>query len=125
MFKKSREKSEMSELVFVSVQLREVIAPTGSVKDRIRTAARRLHWSHSRTASLWYADERASVKPRELREIEHASGVRYAKDELRTVDQMLARADALLDGPEADIHRPFVAAFRAFISALDRPGAGE
>ena len=121
MSKNPLEKSKMSELVFISLQLREVIAPRGSVKERIRTAARRLHWSYSRTFSLWYADERASVKPRELREIEQLSGTRYAQDELRTVDDMLARADALLDGPEADFHRPFVAAFRAFVSALDRP----
>jgi hypothetical protein len=123
MFKKAREKSKMSELAFVSMQMREVIAPKGSVKERIRTAARRLHWTHCRTTSLWYADERASVKPSELREIEQASGVRYAQDEIRTVNEMLARADALLDGPDADFHRPFVAAFRAFVSALDRPRA--
>ena len=122
MFKKTREKSKMSELAFVSCQMREVIAPKGSVKERIRTAARRLQWSHTRTMSLWYADPRASVKPSELREVEQLSGIRYAQDELRTVDEMLARADALLDGPEADFHRPFVAAFRAFVSALDRPG---
>lgn len=120
MYKKTRENSKMSELAFVSLQMREVIAPNGSVKERIRTAARRLRWSHSRTTTLWYADQRASVKPIELREIEQATGIRYAKDELRTVDEMLAKADALLDGNDADFHRPFVAAFRAFIGALDR-----
>jgi hypothetical protein len=125
MFKKTREKSKMSELAFVSCQMREIIAPKGSVKERIRTAARRLRWSHTRTMSLWYADPRASVKPSELREVEQLSGIRYAQDELRTVNEMLARADALLDGPNADFHRPFVAAFRAFIGALDRPGTGD
>lgn len=82
--------------------------------------ARRLRWSASRTKDVWYADPRVSLKATELRQIEEAAGVRYGKQELAEVDALIARAEALLHGSDEDFHRPFVAALRAFIGALDR-----
>lgn len=122
MFNKSSEKSEVSELVWASEQMRERIAPRGSVKERIRSAARALGWSYSRTRTLWYADERASIKPRELRAIETVADIHYGREELRSIDQLIANADALLMGSDPDFVGAFVAAFRAMAGALDRTG---
>ena len=124
MSEKRLEKSEMSTVEFVSNQLRANVSPpsrAGSIGARIRMAARDLGWSYSRTKDLWYADPRVSVSGAELREIEIATGVEYGRKQVNEIDKILARADALLDGPDADFHRPFVAAFRAFVSALSGP----
>jgi hypothetical protein len=124
----SSEKSEMSELAFASDALRKRIAPPGrasSVGERIRAAALDLRWTFSRTRDVLYADPRVSLKPRELRDIEGVAGVRYGREELRTVDQLIANADALLVGHEADFYRPFVAAFRAMAGAFDRARTGK
>lgn len=64
-----------------------------------------------------------SLKPRELRKIEELAGVRYGREELRTIDDLIATADALLDGPNEDFYRPFVTAFRAMAGAFDRARA--
>ena len=119
---KSSEKSEMSELAWASERLQEDIAPRGSVKERIRDAARTLGWKHSRARTIWYADERASIKPKELRRIEEITGVEYGRNERAEVDRLIAKADALLMGNDPDFHGPFVAAVRAFFGALDRTG---
>lgn len=63
------EKSEVPELSWASDRLRKDIAPHGGVKERIRDAAVALGWKYSRARTIWYADERASVKPKELRRI--------------------------------------------------------
>jgi len=117
------EKSEMSSVEFSSAALKRYVAPKGSgqnVKDRIRVAARRLGWSFSRTKDVWYADPRVSISAEELRAIEETAGIKYGRIEVRTIDELIAKADALLDGPEADFYRPLVDGFRAFIRALDR-----
>lgn len=121
MSEKASEKSKMSELVFASRMMREVIAPpgiAGSKGERIRAAARCLHWKYSRALTVWYADERVSLKPHELRGIEEASGVRYGKQEISEIDQLISQADALLEGQDAAVHSAFAAAVRAFASAL-------
>jgi hypothetical protein len=102
--------------------MRDHIAPPqlGSVKARIRHAAYKLGWTHTRTKDAWYADPRISISGEELTRVETISGLEYARKELRSVEDLISRADALLDGPHADFHRPFVTAFRAFIGALDR-----
>lgn len=115
------EKSEMSSVEFSSIALKRYVAPKGSgqnVKDRIRVAARKLGWSFSRTKDVWYADPRVSISAEELRVIEETAGVKYGRAQVRSIDELIAKADALLDGPNADYHRPFVDAFRAFIGAL-------
>ncbi|MFB9952062.1 hypothetical protein ACFFP0_24705 [Rhizobium puerariae] len=127
MSEKASEKSEMSSVDFASTALKRHIAPRScgeSVKDRIRVAAARLNWSFTRTKDVWYADPRVSISAEELRAIEEKAGVKFGRAQIRSIDELIARADALLDGPEADFHRPFVAAFRSFIVALgieDRP----
>ncbi len=123
MSEKSSENAEMSELAWAQGVLQKRIAPLGSekfVETRIRNAARKLGWKFSRARTVWYQDERASIKPHELRRIEELTGLKYGQQELRSVEDLIANADALLAGNDPDFHRPFVAAFRAFVGALDR-----
>jgi len=123
MSNKPSEKSEMSELVWAQERLQQDVAPFGSVKERVRDAARKLGWKHSRTRTLWYADMRASIKPKELRRIEEVTGVTYGKQELRSVEALIGTADAIASLHEDEsVYSAFAAAFRAFIGALDRTG---
>ena len=46
--------------------LQQIAGPAGLVKGRIRTAAKTLGWSYSRTKDLWYADPRTRVDPPEI-----------------------------------------------------------
>jgi hypothetical protein len=119
------EKSEMSSVEFVQDALRNHVAPPsiGSVKARMRHASRRLGWSANRVKDAWYADPRISVGADEVRKIEETTGLRYGREELRSIEELINRADALLDSPEADFHRPFVDAFRAMARAFNRPRA--
>lgn len=113
----------MSSVDFASYALRHYVAPAESgdnIKDRIRVAARRLGWNFTRAKDVWYADPRISISVDEMRAIEELTGVSYGREEMRSVEDLISKADALLDGPDADFHRPFVAAFRAFVRALDR-----
>lgn len=122
--KKILENSKMSELVFASRMMRDVIAPPGSAdskSERIRRAARLLKWKYSRAFSVWYGDERVSIKPHELRQIEETSGVEYARKEVHANDEIIERASAIL-GEAADKDSPFVVALRSLISAFDRAG---
>ncbi len=119
-------KSEMSDLTWAQERLQLNIAPKGAaqfVETRIGIAARALGWKHSRAKSVWYADERTSIKPSELRRIEEVTGIAYGRRELRSVEALIARADTLA-ATEADegVYSAFAAAFRAFIGALDRSG---
>lgn len=116
----------MSSVEFVSDALRRSNAPPtlGNVKARIRHASRSLGWKHSRTKDAWYADPRIAFRHEEIRRVEEIAGVRYGRQELKEIDRLISRADALLEGADEDFHRPFVAALRAFFGALDRPGTG-
>lgn len=124
MSEKPSEKSEMSSVEFVSDALRRRVAPpsVGAVKARIRHAARQLGWSYSRTKDAWYADPRIAIRHEEMRRVEEVAGVSHGRAELKEIDRFIARADALLEGTDADFHRPFVAALRALFGAVDRPG---
>ncbi|MFC6487335.1 hypothetical protein [Nitratireductor sp. GCM10026969] len=118
----------MSELVFASKTMQEVIAPPGaapSISARIREAARKLRWTYWRAHSVWYADPRVSIKPRELRKIEEISGVRYGQEEAEEIDQLIARADEFLARRDPHPDSALAAALRAFIGALDRAGNQE
>ena len=109
------EKSEMSCVEFTQAALRQHIAPPsiGSVKTRIRHASRRLGWSHSRTKDAWYADPRISISADEIRAVEEQTGLRYARQEMRTNDELIASMSALLAGNEADFYSAFVTALRS------------
>ncbi|TRD03928.1 hypothetical protein FJV76_14375 [Mesorhizobium sp. WSM4303] len=116
MSEKQSENSEMSELVFASRMMQTRIAPPGSAGskgERLRNAALTLRWKHSRARGVWYAEPGVSIKPRELRQIEELTGVEYAQKELRTNDELIAHASALLVGHEADFYSAFVAALRS------------
>ncbi len=115
----------MTELAFASTAMRERIAPVGSaqyVETRIRNAATALRWRYTRARDIWYADPRVSLKPRELRDIETVAGIEYGRQELRSVEALIARADTL-SAAEADegVYSAFAAAFRAFMGALAGP----
>lgn len=117
---KASEKSNMSSVEFTQSALRNHIAPpsVGSVRARLRHATRCLGWEPNRVRDCWYADPRISIRADEIRKIEEITGLRYARKELSEIEEYIARADALLVGPEADFYRPFVDAFRAFHRAL-------
>jgi hypothetical protein len=128
MSEKSSEKSEMSTVEFVQDSLRKRVAPVGSaqsVKARVGLAARRLGWSYSRTKDAWYAARGVSINGNELHEIEEYTGVRYGRQEVREIDEIIARAGAFLDGPDADFYRPFITALREMVRAVDRTRIGE
>ena len=111
----------MSELAWSSHMMRTRIAPPGSAGskgERIRAAAASLHWKYSRAFSVWYGDERVSIKPRELRQIEELTGVRYGQQEIAEVDELISRAGALLNSQDSDFHSAFVAAVRAIARSV-------
>lgn len=118
------EKSEMSSVEFVQFALRERVAPPslGSVKARVRHASRSLGWSANRTKDAWYADPRISISADEIRDIEDRTGLRYGRTELRTNDDLIARAEALMAGNEADFYSAFLAALRALARPHNRAG---
>jgi len=124
MSEKADREIRMSSTEYVQTALQSRIAPTsiGSVKARIRHASRKLGWSHSRTKDAWYGDPRIALRAEELRDVEQHTGLRYGREELRSVEQLINQADALLDGPEADFYRPFFTALRAVARIADRAG---
>lgn len=114
------EKSKMSSVEFAQYALRNHIAPpaTGSVKTRLRIAARRLGWTANRTRDAWYADARISISADEIRELEEKTGLRYGREELRTNQDLIDTATSLMAGVDPDFHGPFIAAIRALAGAL-------
>ena len=125
MSEKSEKRSEFSEMhsvEFVQYALRERVAPPsiGSVKARLRYASRALGWSVSRTKDAWYADPRISISAEGLRTVEDKTGLHYGREELRTVEDLISRADALLEGQDSDFYGAFVAAFRAAVRVVAR-----
>lgn len=108
----------MSELVFASSILRELIAPpsiASSISERIRSAARLLKWSFSRTRDIWYADARVSLKPKELRQIEELSGVKYGEHEAKKLDQAIERATQIIGEADKVSVRSLVDALRLLV----------
>jgi hypothetical protein len=112
-----RSESKMSSVEFTQFALRERIAPPrfGSVKARIRLAARRLGWSHNRTKDCWYADPRIKISADEIQKIEQETGLSYGRQELRTNDDLIAKAEALVGDED------FLSAFLAALRSLARP----
>lgn len=109
------EKSEMSAVDFCQSALQERIAPPsiGNIKQRLLKAARATGWSYNRVRDVWYADPRISIKAEELVQIERLSKLEYARKEARDYEEIMARAEALLDGQHADFFGPFVDAMRS------------
>lgn len=107
---------------FCQTALQERIAPPsfGSVKQRISRASRLTGWSFNRTRDVWYADPRVSIKAEELVRVEAISGLEYARQEMRNYEDIISRAEALLDGPNADFFGPFVDAMRNVLRLSDR-----
>ena len=116
------EKSEMHSVEFVQFALRERVAPpsVGSVKARLRHASRLLGWSQNRVKDAWYADPRISIGADEIRKIEQITGLHYGREELQSIEELISRADAILEGTDKDFHRPFMAALRAVARIADR-----
>lgn len=116
------EKSEMSCVEFAQYALRSHVAPPalGPVKARLRHAARKLGWTPNRVKDVWYADPRISIDGDELRTIEEHTGLRYGREELRTVDELIEQADRILGHTDEDFFRPFIAALRAMARLAHR-----
>ena len=114
----------MSSVAFAQMALRDRIAPRdkGSVKQRIALAARKLDVKESRAKDIWYADPRVSIDADEMQRIEEVSGLVYAKQEMRTNDELIAKLDALMEG-DADFYGAFRAALRSLLVRSDRTGA--
>lgn len=139
MSEKSSEKSEMSSVEFVHDALRDHIAPRsiGSGKERKDFAYRALKkherataerkrkrvWTENRVKDFWHADVRVEPNADELRDIEEMTGLRYGREELRSNEQIIAYADALLDGQEEGVHSAFAAAVRAVARVANRSRA--
>lgn len=115
----------MSELTWASGVLQEHVSPKGSaqyVETRIRNAAKALGWKFSRAREIWYEDERVAIRPREMRQIEEYTGLRYGRQELSELDTLIGRADALLMGHDPDFYRAFADGLRALARLVDRTG---
>jgi len=123
--KKASEKSEMSTVEFFCQKtLRTEIAPPsiGNVQARIRSAARDLGWSYTRTKDAWYADPRISISPKELFRVEAISGLTYAREEMREHEHAIERADALLGGKNSHLLGEIVAAIVERLGLSHRAG---
>lgn len=120
------EKNEMpnsaQSLEFVQNALRERIAPprVGSVKARINKAARDLGWTVTRTRDAWYADPRVSINADEMCQVERKSGLQYARKEMRTNDDLIAKIDALMDSQDEAFYSAFRTALRSVLGVRDR-----
>ena len=121
---KSSEAPEMSAVEFTSYALRNHVAPPGigSVKARLRHAARTLGWAPSRVRDAWYADDRMAIRADEIRQIERKTGLQYGRAELRTNQELIDSATAILGTVDPDFHGPFIAAIRALAGAFNRTG---
>lgn len=129
MSEKLRESNKMSELEFASKMLRQRIAPpasAGSKMERIRLAARKLKWKYSRAMAVWYGDPRISIKPAELRDVEEKAGERFGQkhSDLEDVDQLIERAEAILNSKNPRVRRAVFSALRTFARNLVSPRAG-
>lgn len=84
--------------------------PAESHKGRIGLLARKLHWGHRRTRSL-YNGEPVALRANEFSELQQLTEA--ARHEHRELGQLASSLYALLYGPEADYYRPQVDAIRA------------
>jgi hypothetical protein len=115
---------------YAQLALQGHVAPKtlGPVKVRLphaQSVMKRKGWTANRVRDLWYLDPRASEpKWEEINDLEQITGLQYARQELRTNDQLISQADALLEGVHADFYGPLVAALRAFTSAMAGPRTG-
>lgn len=119
----SSEKTEMSAVEFASRAMKRVIAPAGSaqsVKERVQLAARRLGWPISRTKDIWYADPRTRLDADELRHVEQLTGLKYGTDEVAALEDLVARADALLASQGKNCGRPLSGALWGLLGSLAR-----
>lgn len=114
---------------FAQFALKRRVAPKaiGSVKERLTVARRQMAkhgWTENRVRDCWYASPRITPDADEIRDLEEITGLRYGRQELRTNDQLIAAADALLQGFDPSFYGAFAAALRAVARAFDRPGTG-
>ena len=91
--------------------------PAESHKGRITRLARKLHWGHRRTRSL-YNGEPVALRANEFAELQQLTEARH---EHRELEQLASGLYALLYGPNADHYRPQIDAIRA---ALVPQGSG-
>lgn len=120
--------SNESVLSFAQQAMQENIAPkeiSSNIDVRIQHAARRLGVKKSRAKSLWYADPSAVVSGAELKKIERVSGLEYARQELRSLDQIIADLDRLSHTTDQGFYRVFASALRGAATAIAPEIEGE
>ena len=134
MSEKSSEKSEMSSLEFAQVALQSRVAPPslGSAGIRLRHAIsallrhdrkrdnRKRRWTATRVKDCWYADDRITLNADEIRDLEELTGLSYGQQELRTNDELIDQASALLAGHETDFYSAFFTALRSMARPSNR-----
>lgn len=114
---------------FAQFAMQTGLAPRhiGSVKERLRHSTRLLakrNWTANRVRDLWYNDPRASApKWEEITDLEELTGLQYARQEVRTNDQLISYADALLMGSDPDFASAFVTALRSVVGLRNRSRA--
>jgi hypothetical protein len=95
--------------------LHEIAGPAGLVKARIRTAAKALGWSYTRTKDLWYADPRTRVDRPEILQAREAvraatrtpletdlERLRSLEDEVAELRHLLAATLQRMEGAAPD-----------------------
>jgi len=114
---------QMSTTEFTQKALREYIAPSlyegEKAKTRIPRAAHKLNWTTSRTTSAWNGCPKMRIWADELAQVEQISGLKYARQEYNEIQDLISKADNLLDGTDPDFNSAFVAAFREFHRVID------
>lgn len=117
----SKEMSNESVLNFSSNAMQEKIAPisySSHIGERILLAARRLKWNPSRAKSVWYQQESTVINGAELKQVERVSGLIYAKEELRQIDQIIADLERLGNTTDQDFYISFASALRSAATAI-------
>lgn len=127
MSEKASENKEMSDVAECQELIQEMFpADLGKVKERVRTAARKLGWPYSRTKDIWYGDARridgfekeqlkaAQIK-REAEAERKVASAEYRKllDRIERLERRLADVDEGQSGPYRD----------ALEQSVRRPGA--
>lgn len=122
---RSEKAEKMSEVMWISERMQNDIAPptmSSHVGERIRHAAHEMRIKYSRAKGYWYLDERIDPKPREHRRIKELTGLEYdGHKELRETDELILKAQAILDSNATGADRAMANALRAFLGSFDRP----
>ncbi len=120
MSEKLSERSEMSDVAFASSLVRGVVPASAgdTIGARIRAAAQRLGWPHSRTRDVWYQQARR-IDAREMDQLRTARReVKEADHGIQELRARLARLEAFLAVADEDFHQPAIEDVRRSLREL-------